>query len=146
MNDLDATVRFRGTGRTTRAIEQAINSAEDGKYVLFITGCAREKNRAFRLAYEALRRKYGPDAVRLADPKIYIPAREQKNGTGSITFEEVKRVNVDWDRGIVAGAHHSCELIIDPYAIEVIFGNVVRLYHKYDPTRDEVRRTKGFDL
>ena len=139
MTDLNPINRFRATGRTSRAINAAIEKAKDGRYVFFLTGSKQEAERALRLAYDELRREYGPDDIRVANPKIYIPARETKKGGGSISFEYIKDVHYDWELGKVISAHTSCIAIVDPYAVEACFGPAIRAYHEYDPVPGEIR-------
>lgn len=144
MNALHPIFRFRATGRTSRALADAIEKAKEGRYVFFLTGSEKEVKRAMHLAYDALRLDYDSLDIRHAGDKIYIPAREQKNGIGSISFAYIRDVEYDWKRKRVVGAIQSSIVIVDPYAVEDMFYDVLIAYHEYDPKREEIRQHRGY--
>lgn len=147
-NAIHPIARFRATGRTSRAIKAAIDAAKEGRYVFFLTGSTQEVKRSMHVAYEQLIHEYGDRDIRCAVNKLYVPAWEGKNGGGSITFEYIRDVNYDWKSKVVTNAHPSCIAIVDPYAVEAIYDCVIRAYHEYDPTPDQIRTSweGGFKL
>lgn len=121
----DPLARFHRTGRTTRAVAEAINLAEAGYYVFFVTGSASPHHTVLHLLSTAMRAGTQPKDVGCA--KVYIGSRG-----GSVQVMHVQSTEFNSETLTVRGAHPSCRVVIDPNAMEYMFGLQLRAYHKYD--------------
>lgn len=108
MNYLEFEKRQRQTGRTTRMIEEAKKLAKEGKQVYVIVNDPREG--------KALKERHK------------IPADAWVVFT---TFEDVP--GYDYRRGVVPNSNPDrVAVLVDHYAIEMRFGAMMRLMHRYD--------------
>ena len=95
---------FRGTGRTTRMLDEAKRMAADGKAVYVIAANELQANELRSLAGE------------------------------SVKVETAKSAgNFDWEQLRLVGAHPNCVTLIDHYAIESRFARVLEMLHRFDP-------------
>jgi len=102
----------RGTGRTTRMLEEAIKQAEAGRAV-YVVGA--KANHVWALE-EAVKDICGKSASSLG-----------------IKFETAHTVgNFDWKTLTLRGAHPNCVVLVDHYAIEAEFARMLEMLHRFD--------------
>lgn len=110
----------RGTGRTTRMLQHAIELDKDGRSVYII---AANKQHA-RALYDALKKLLTENsnyqsriALLVDDIKIETP-----EALGSF----------DWERMQLRGAHPNCITLVDHYTIESRFHLMLKMLVAYD--------------
>jgi len=98
----------RGTGRTTRMLEEAVRLAEANRAVYVVMG-----NHQQAKTFE----------------------NKMPQGLG-IQFETAQSLsNFDWETLTLPGAHPNCVVLVDHYAIESKFNRILEELHRYDETR-----------
>lgn len=109
----------RGTGRTTRMLEHAIEKADKGVYVFVV---AATNDHALLLRQQLCKMCEG----KIAGTKVYTKAN------GQISVESSENKQFEWDRMSFIGAHPSCETLVDHYAIESRFRNILEMLTRFD--------------
>lgn len=106
------TDRLRRTGRTTRTLIEALSVAGGGGYVIVFSANDRQ---IFDLVAETTRicRTGNIEIKRAGEDKLYIGT----NG-GSVSFVSRHDPLVDMQKGTYIGAHPSCKIMADHYALE----------------------------
>ncbi len=101
--------KLRGTGRTTRLINDAIKQAVSGKAV-YVLSCTEKQ------AW-SLEKMAGSAGVGLG-----------------IKFESIESIGGGfcWDNLRVLGSHPNCVFLVDHHVIEQKFETVLNMLHKYD--------------
>ncbi len=102
---------LRGTGRTSRMIENAIEETDKGRAVYVVTASLQERNRIKGLFMD---RGY---------PNMKVETAET---LGSL----------DWRDLSLMGAHPNCLVVVDHYAIESKFAPMLKELHRYDADDD----------
>ena len=110
-------IHARGSGRTTRMIEEALRKQEEGRAVYILMHNMRMKRELELLAMRICR----------AQGKV-LPS--------SIKFETVESLggtrHIDWKNKTIHGAHPNCALIIDHHVWATHFGFAIEGFHEYD--------------
>lgn len=102
----------KGTGRTTRMMEEAGRCAREGRKVCVVAASQRDVQR--------LRREH-PECVRLG--VTFVPC-------GALSFW-------DWRQATVDGFFGSEGVVLfDHFAIECSFGRLLEMWHRFDEERD----------
>ncbi len=95
---------FRGSGRTTRMLDEARRLADEGKAVYVIA------------ANEAQRRQLQSVAGENVKVETHTTAG-----------------NFDWEQMRLIGSYPNCVTLVDHYAIESRFAKVLEMLHRFDP-------------
>jgi hypothetical protein len=98
---------LRGTGRTTRMVQRAIQLNHIGKAVYIIAANLAEQHRIEHILPEHLR---GQIKVETSD----TPG------------------NFSWEHMALIGAHPNCVVLADHFAIECHFAAILKELHAYD--------------
>ena len=110
-------IHARGSGRTTRMIEEALQKHDEGRAVYILMHDMCMKRELERLAMQICRMR-------------------GKVLSSSIKFETVESLggihHIDWKNRKVLGAHPNCALIIDHHVWATHFGFAIEGYHEYD--------------
>lgn len=109
-------VHARGSGRTTRMIEEALRKHDEGRAVYILCHDNNFKREAERLAMLICKQK-----------GVSLPS--------SIKFETVESLgfsNINWERKQLYHAHSNCKLIVDHHVYAKYFGFAIEGYHEYD--------------
>lgn len=110
-------VHARGSGRTTRMIEEALRKHEEGRAVYILMHDMRMKRELELLAMRICRMR-------------------GKVLSSLIKFETVESLGginlIDWKNRKIHGAHPNCALIIDHHVWATHFGFAIEGYHEYD--------------
>ena len=110
-------IHARGSGRTTRMIEEALRKQEEGRAVYILCHDNNFKREAQRLAMLICKQK-----------GVVLPS--------SIKFETVESLggthHIDWKNKTIHGAHPNCALIIDHHVWATNFGFAIDGFHEYD--------------
>lgn len=112
-------LELRRTGRTQRMLMAALESVRDGGYAFVMCNDKQQSD-------NVLRRLATMTPGRIASTKFY-PA-----SGGQLSVETPESVRFDWDHLHVTGAHSSCRVFVDHYAIEQRFGRLFRIMHEWD--------------
>ena len=103
--------QLRQTGRTTRMMEDALQLARGGRAVYVVAANQRE--------LERLRQLGGEEAQQLG---IHF---ETPHSPG----------NFSWSNVSLRGAHPNCVVLVDHYAIESEFSQMLEMLYRYDVER-----------
>lgn len=110
-------IHARGSGRTTRMIEEALRKQEEGRAVYILCHDSGFKRYVEHLAMKICR-MHG---------KVF---------PSSIKFETVESLggthHIDWKNKTIHGAHPNCALIIDHHVWATHFGFAIDGFHEYD--------------
>lgn len=106
----------RGSGRTTRMIEEALRNDAEGEAVCILCHDNNFKREAERLAMLICKQK-----------GVVLPS--------SIKFETVESLgfsNINWERKKLYHAHSNHKLIVDHHVYAKYFGFAIEGFHQYD--------------
>ena len=108
----------RGSGRTSRMLEDAINQASKGRAVYIL--CPNDIRYHQRLAaYICQQKNISPDVF---------------NGLKFETIASIGERNINWERREMLGAHPNCKLFIDHHVFAQKFSYILDGFHEYDAT------------
>ena len=103
---------MQGTGRTTRMLEEAIKQAKLGRAVYVVGASA-------------------------AHARMLNDMCSAKSGALGIKFETASSLgNIDWENMRMTGAHPNCVLLVDHFAIESKFSQILAMLHRFDAVDD----------
>jgi hypothetical protein len=97
-----------GTGRTTRMLQEAKRLAESGRAVYVIAATVKDANRLGKQFQELAEKDLG------------------------VKFESCSIPNFNWESMKLIGAHPSCVVLVDHFAIEKKYANILNMLHKFD--------------
>ena len=115
--------KYKNSGRSTRMLNRALDLVEAGKDVVIGIHKANFQNTLFKLVEEQRLIK-----LRLRAPTTFVNIRSQ----GSITFRVVlNNYRFSWDSLRFRGMSDTAIVLIDHYALEQHFGEVINMYLSY---------------
>jgi hypothetical protein len=112
----------RNTGRTTRMLEAAIESAEGGEYVCVV---GRDQQQAKHLQLQVA----GMTGTEPFATKVRV-------GDGTITFEAVTEKTWNWHLLRHQGMFPTVPVFLDHYALEGQFAHIIEAFHRWDEAPD----------
>lgn len=105
----------RQSGRTTRMLVDALNSAMSGRTVYIL--CTKESIGHTR---------------KLAQNICEYKAISYPEGIKFETIESIGERNIDWFKRSLIHAHPNCQLFIDHFVYTIKYGHILEGYHAYD--------------
>jgi hypothetical protein len=102
-------------------LDHAVWLAANGSYV-FVVGATAKHAEVLRASVAA--RVVG---ATLAGTKVYVPSQG-----GQISFESGESRQFDWQNLRMIGSHPNCVVLVDHFAIECRWGNLLREFTRWD--------------
>lgn len=129
----------RRSGRTTRMLQEAIDRAHAGAYVLVASASFQHEEQLVRQLLELLGKS--PFTYNKAQRKFHV-------GEGLIRLRSAKANNLggafnfDWFRQRFLGEPVSTVTLVDHYAIETEFAAVLEMLHRWDAPKSTTVQTE----
>src|SRR5690554_3869400 len=103
---------LRGTGRTTRMVQDAVEQARNGRAVYIICADPYHKQEIDHIVNNFILSKTEKSNIKLETPE----------SVGNFSFETMS----------LRGAHSNCRVFVDHYTIERRFRLMLEELHRYD--------------
>jgi hypothetical protein len=126
----------KGTGRTARMLERAIDEAMHGKQVFVIMANGQDCRDMLDRAIQEL------PPGRIVETSRMARWRVELNGGGWIEFVNMRLPSIDWDQMNIRGMGFDRVYLFDHHVISRRFRNVLDLLHRWDCPKEEIQETQ----